>query len=89
MKDLEEVNRLLLEFKEQHWKGLNIWIEPGRYLVALSGVLLTSVTQLKSKEGVNYIGINTGFNSLIRPVLYGAYHVCQSSSQPLTCSDRR
>jgi bifunctional diaminopimelate decarboxylase / aspartate kinase len=53
---------------------LEIWIEPGRYLVAAAGVLLARVTQLKSKEGVRYIGVATGMNSLLRPALYGAYH---------------
>jgi len=49
-------------------------MEPGRYFVAESGVLLSSITQLKCKEGIMYIGIDSGFNSLIRPALYGSYH---------------
>jgi hypothetical protein len=53
---------------------LEIWIEPGRYLVAAAGVLLARVTQLKSKGDVHYVGVATGMNSLIRPALYGAYH---------------
>ncbi len=51
-----------------------IWLEPGRYVVAQAGVLLTRVTQTKGKGDVQYIGVNTGMNSLIRPALYGAYH---------------
>jgi diaminopimelate decarboxylase/aspartate kinase len=51
-----------------------VWLEPGRYLVAAAGVLLTRVTQLKSKAGVRFIGVTTGMNSLIRPALYGSYH---------------
>ena len=54
--------------------GLEIWIEPGRYMIAAAGVLLARVTQLKSKGEVRYVGIATGMNSLIRPALYGAYH---------------
>jgi len=72
--DLNEVNKLLVQLKEQFQKKLQIWIEPGRYLVALAGVLLVKVTQRKNKEGNNFVGVNTGFNSLIRPMLYGAYH---------------
>jgi diaminopimelate decarboxylase/aspartate kinase len=53
---------------------LEIWIEPGRYLVAAAGVLLARVTQLKSKGGVRYVGIATGMNSLLRPALYGSHH---------------
>ena len=53
---------------------LELWLEPGRYLVSESGVLLARVTQLKSKGQYRYLGVATGMNSLIRPALYGAYH---------------
>ena len=51
-----------------------LWLEPGRYIVAQAGVLLTRVTQTKGKGEMRYIGVGTGMNSLIRPALYGAYH---------------
>ena len=51
-----------------------IWVEPGRYLVAESGVILTRVTTLKSSPGRTFVGVDAGFNTLIRPVLYGSYH---------------
>lgn len=51
-----------------------IWLEPGRFLVARAGVLLTRVTQLKGKGELRYVGVDTGMNSLIRPALYGAHH---------------
>jgi len=51
-----------------------LWIEPGRYLVAESGVLIARVTQTKTKDEIRYVGITTGMNSLIRPALYGAWH---------------
>ncbi len=57
-----------------HVGDCEIWLEPGRYVVAQAGVLLTTVTQLKGKGDVQYVGVNTGMNSLIRPALYGAYH---------------
>ncbi|MCH9755695.1 MAG: bifunctional aspartate kinase/diaminopimelate decarboxylase [Gammaproteobacteria bacterium] len=50
------------------------WLEPGRFFVAESGVILAHVTQCKTKGRVRFIGIDTGMNSLIRPMLYGAYH---------------
>ncbi len=53
---------------------VELWWEPGRFLVAECGVLLTKVTQVKEKQGRTFIGLNTGMNSLIRPALYGAYH---------------
>lgn len=51
-----------------------LWLEPGRYLVAEAGVLLARVTQVKGKGDKSFVGIATGMNSLIRPALYGAYH---------------
>jgi diaminopimelate decarboxylase/aspartate kinase len=50
------------------------WMEPGRYLVARAGVLVAQVTQLKGKGDLQYVGIATGMNSLIRPALYGSHH---------------
>ena len=46
---------------------IEFWMEPGRFLVAKAGVLVATVTQLKSKGDVRYVGIATGMNSLIRP----------------------
>lgn len=53
---------------------LEIWMEPGRYLVGNAGIILAKVTQIKRKGEITFIGIETGMNSLIRPALYGAYH---------------
>lgn len=51
-----------------------VWVEPGRYLVAESGVLLTRVTTLKSSPGKLFAGVDAGFNTLVRPAMYGSYH---------------
>lgn len=71
--NLSAVNDSLLEFKRAH-PSLELWMEPGRFLVAHAGVLLARVTQIKTKGEITYVGIETGMNSLIRPALYGAYH---------------
>jgi diaminopimelate decarboxylase/aspartate kinase len=49
-------------------------VEPGRYLVAESGALLLTVTQVVEKDGVRRIGCDGGMNVLMRPALYEAYH---------------
>ncbi|MFB6185633.1 MAG: hypothetical protein ABEI86_02045, partial [Halobacteriaceae archaeon] len=51
-----------------------LWIEPGRYLVAQAGVLLTTVTGVKEKGGTVYVGIDTGMHHNIRPMLLDGYH---------------
>jgi diaminopimelate decarboxylase/aspartate kinase len=71
--DLARLDTLLLAVRAEH-PQLEVWLEPGRYLVAAAGVLLARVTQLKAKGGVRFVGVTTGMNSLIRPALYGAYH---------------
>lgn len=71
--DFDAFNEQLLRFKNNH-PDTEIWIEPGRFIVANSGVLLAKVTQTKWKGQQGYIGIETGMNSLIRPALYGAWH---------------
>ena len=47
-----------------------LMLEPGRYVVAESGMLLTTVNTIKN----NFIGVDAGMTNLIRPALYGAYH---------------
>ena len=71
--DLEKLDTTLKEIRESY-PQYQLWLEPGRYLVAQAGVLLTRVTQVKGKGEMRYIGVGTGMNSLIRPALYGAYH---------------
>jgi diaminopimelate decarboxylase/aspartate kinase len=71
--DLAALQVVLAELKDK-FPGVELWIEPGRFLVAQAGVLLVQVTQLKGKGAVQYIGVATGMNSLIRPALYGAHH---------------
>jgi len=71
--DLGELDAALGRFRGAH-AGLALWLEPGRYLVASAGVLLARVTQLKGKGTVQYVGVATGMNSLLRPALYGSHH---------------
>jgi len=54
--------------------GVELWLEPGRWLVAEAGVLLGRVTQTKGKGDMRYVGLDIGMNSLLRPALYGAHH---------------
>ncbi len=71
--DMAELDRVLREVKAAY-PQYQLWMEPGRYLVADAGVLLARVTQQKGKGAYRYLGIDTGMNSLIRPALYDAWH---------------
>jgi diaminopimelate decarboxylase/aspartate kinase len=71
--DLDALGGMLAEVKRAYPR-LDVWMEPGRYLVADAGVLLTRVTQVKRKGSVHYVGVDAGMNSLLRPALYQAWH---------------
>lgn len=71
--DTVAVANALAKFRTAHPR-FDVWLEPGRFLVAEAGVLIARVTQTKRKGDIRYVGIATGMNSLIRPALYGAYH---------------
>ena len=71
--DLGALARSIRSFRKEEPR-FELWVEPGRFLVARAGVLLAKVVQLKHKSDEIYVGLETGMNSLIRPALYGAYH---------------
>jgi diaminopimelate decarboxylase len=49
-------------------------IEPGRYLVSDASTLLTTVNTIKVTPSRKYVGVDAGFNTLVRPTMYGSYH---------------
>ncbi|WP_411834247.1 bifunctional aspartate kinase/diaminopimelate decarboxylase [Pseudoxanthomonas mexicana] len=71
--DLDAWAAGLAEIKAAY-PGYRLAIEPGRYLVAESGVLLTRVTQVVEKDGIRRVGLDAGMNALLRPALYDAWH---------------
>lgn len=54
--------------------AVHLEIEPGRYLVAQSGVLLTQVRAIKQMGRRHFVLVDAGFNDLMRPAMYGSYH---------------
>ncbi len=71
--DLDTIETQLSPLKKQ-FPHIEIWLEPGRFLVAECGVILARATQEKTKNKVRFVGIEIGMNTLIRPALYGSYH---------------
>lgn len=71
---------------KQNGKKIELRLEPGKFLVAESTCLLTTVTNIKDVHNIKFIGTNTGFNHIIRPSFYSAYHqiVNLSSNSPET-----
>ncbi len=59
---------------ERRQGHIRFLFEPGRWIVAPAGVLLTQVNTVKDQGRITFLGTDTGFNHLIRPAMYEAYH---------------
>lgn len=59
---------------KEYGKNIEFKIEPGRYIVAESCIILGKVNATKTNYNIKYIGTDIGFNVLIRPVMYGSHH---------------
>ena len=77
-----EIARRFREFCQERGEELAMCFEPGKYMVAEAGYLLTEVNTLKRNRSRLIAGCNAGFPQLIRPVLYGAYHQIWNLSNP-------
>ena len=79
----ETIVEPLLAYRAQHpATDLQFWFEPGRYLVAESGVLLMQVNTLKRANGRCFAGTDSGMGHLVRPAIYEAYHGVFNLSNP-------
>ena len=70
----------LTEFKTDTGKDIEIWFEPGKYLVSESGYFLVSANIIKHTTATVFVGVNSGFNHLIRPMFYDSYHHIENIS---------
>lgn len=59
---------------KQYGRELELWFEPGKFLVSESGVLLVQTNVVKQTLSTVFVGVNSGQNHLLRPKLYDAYH---------------
>jgi len=84
--DIDDLGRKLTEsfntFCKQYGRDLELWIEPGKFVVSESGVLLADVTVVKPTPTVTFVGVNSGLNHLIRPMMYDSYHHIVNVSNP-------
>jgi len=81
---IEEIGRQVsIRFKEfctEYGKDLELWCEPGKYLVSQAGVFLVNVNVVKQTVSTVFAGVNSGLNHLIRPMMYEAYHRIENIS---------
>ena len=70
------------EFEAEYGRPLEARFEPGKYLVSEAGYLLVEVATVKHTTATVFAGVNSGFNQLIRPMFYEAYHHISNLSHP-------
>ena len=61
---------------------LELWIEPGKFVVSESGTLLVKASVVKPTPAATFVGVDSGLNHLIRPMMYDAYHEITNVSNP-------
>jgi diaminopimelate decarboxylase len=70
------------EFEKEHNRPIEIWFEPGKYLVSECGSFIVKASVVKQTTATVFVGVNSGFNHLIRPMFYDAYHRISNISNP-------
>lgn len=84
--DVEEFGKKLtkrfLAFEKEYGRELTLVFEPGKFLVSEAGYFLTKVNVVKQTTSTVFAGVDSGFNHLIRPMLYGAQHHIENISNP-------
>jgi len=84
--NIEELGEKLTErfhtFCKNYGKDVTLAFEPGKFIVSESGYFLTSVNAIKQTTSTVFAQVDTGFNHLIRPMLYGSQHTIENISNP-------
>jgi len=78
----KKVNEAFAIHPNPDGKHLQVWFEPGKFLVSGCGYLITEVNVIKETASTVFAGVNSGFNHLIRPMFYDAYHQIENISNP-------
>jgi diaminopimelate decarboxylase len=77
-----KVGEAFQEFCKRYGRQLELWLEPGKFLVSEAGYLLVKATVVKESPTVTFVGVDSGLNHLIRPMMYDAYHSLYNLSNP-------
>jgi len=84
--DIEDTGARISEafsaFCKKYGRELELWFEPGKFIVSESGYLLVKANVIKQTTSTVFIGVNSGQNHLIRPMFYDAYHRIENISNP-------
>lgn len=78
----EKLSHRFQQFCDNYGRELTLAFEPGKFLVSQSGYFLTKVNAIKQTTSTVFAQVDSGFNHLIRPMLYGAQHHIENISNP-------
>lgn len=78
----EKVSAAFTKHEKETNRHLQVWFEPGKYLVSQAGYFVTEVNVIKETKATSFVSVNSGFNHLIRPMFYDAYHAIENISNP-------
>ena len=78
----KKVEKALAAFSKESGKEFQLWFEPGKFLVSKSGHLLVKANVIKQTTATVFVGVNSGFNHLIRPMFNDSYHIIENLSNP-------
>jgi diaminopimelate decarboxylase len=78
----KKVANAFMEFEKETGRKLQVWFEPGKYLVSQCGYFVVKTNVIKQTPAAVFAGVNSGFNHLIRPMMYDAYHHIENISNP-------
>jgi len=79
---VKEVSKELKKFELEFNKKLKLIFEPGKFLVSDCGFFITKVNYIKSTKTKDFLQVDSGFNHLLRPTLYGSHHEIINLSNP-------
>ena len=77
-----KLTKVFNDFCQSYGRKLELHFEPGKFIVSEAGVLLVKVTVIKSTPSLTFVGVNSGLNHLLRPMMYDAYHEIVNISNP-------
>ncbi len=84
--DVENLGRMVSqaahEFEKEYNRTVELWFEPGKYLVSECGSLVVKANVIKQTTATVFVGVNSGFNHLIRPMFYDSYHRITNITNP-------
>jgi len=78
----QKLSEAFNEYQNETGKSLQVWFEPGKFLVSESGYFVVKANVIKQTTATVFVGVNSGFNHLIRPMFYEAYHRIENISNP-------